>query len=528
MPQTQQTSPGSIAPPGLSPDLIAGIAIVSLTFLTYASVISMFFIYADEAWVFGTYLARVNPWTEIVAAAVTQGRPVGMAIWWLQAWLLDIDLDLLIVHRISSLLPVAIIAYLCYCALPRRELTRDGLGWISLAAGLFLVVIPPAQIHAVFSSLFGASLCIILAFVSYRWLDKRFGWLAVPPALFLCLITYQPAAFFIFVPFAADLWRRYESGAENVRQFSIRRGLIVATIVVATSIAFTIWFKLISIGAEPLVYDRAKPLFAMTNGDFGPFWTLLQSAEFGLNVFELWSYPPYAPYIWDKRYALYIAVLVALIALNVFAILTAPGAEVRKRRLWTALGMAGSFLATLAPIFADGFSGRQNLYYPSQAIILIDIAFATSCLARAMRDTGMVTIVVALVVAAQSVFAASSVLATIIRPQLLAIDFVATRLRDSGIPPGSKVAMAIVMGKTQADCIFEPCLGYYGRRFNADFEYWQRGFYERIAQRYGYEIIAFGNAPKPYDPHALNLGEPLIVIDVDELREIYRVDQIQM
>lgn len=528
MVQTEQTSDSGPASPGLSPDLIAAFAIVSLTFLTYASVISMFFIYADEAWVFGTYLARVNPWEEIVAAAVTQGRPVGMAIWWLQARLLDVDLDLLILHRISSLLPVAIIAYLCYRTLPRRELTRDGLGWICLATGLCLVVIPPAQIHAVFSSLFGASLCIILALVSYRWLDKRLGWLAVPPALFLCLITYQPAAFFVFVPFAADLWRRYEGGTDDIRRFAIWRGLTIVAIVLATSLVFTIWFKLISVGAETLVYDRAKPLFAPMNGDFGPFWTLLQSAEFGLNVFELWSYPPYAPYIWHKRYALYIAVLIALIALNVLAILAARSTEVRKRRLWTALGMTGAFLATLAPVFADGFSGRQNLYYPSQAVILIDIAFATACLARTMRDARMVTIVIATVVAAQSVLAASSVLATIIRPQLLAVDFVATRLRDSGIPPGSKVAVVIVMGKTQADCLFEPCLGYYGRRFNADFEYWQRGFYERIAQRYGYEIVAFGNAPKPNDPHSLNLGEPLIVIDVDELREIYRADQIQM
>jgi hypothetical protein len=89
--------------------------------------------------------------------------------------------------------------------------------------------------------------------------------------------------------------------------------------------------------------------------------------------------------------------------------------------------------------------------------------------------------------------------------------------------------LAVSLSKTEARCYYEPCLAYFGRRFNAPWEWTvQPGFYERVAERFGYEIVAYGYLEKPGDPRSLNLGEPLVVIDIDELRAIYDSDQIQM
>jgi hypothetical protein len=267
----------------------------------------------------------------------------------------------------------------------------------------------------------------------------------------------------------------------------------------------------------------------MLNGDFAPFLALMARAGEGLNIFEIWSYPPYVPYLWWQRYAIYLIVLIGIVSLNLFVVMSAPTPEERQRRRWVVFGFSGAFVASLAPVIADGFSVRQNLYYPGQCLIVLNLALMVSLLARTVQDMRPLITAAALIIIAQSFMTSASIYASIIRPQLLAIDFVAIKLLGSGAPPGSRIALAVSLSHTSADCRFEPCLAYFGRRFNAEWEWTtEPGFYERVAQRFGYEIVAYGFIKKPGDPRTLGLGEPLVIIDLDELRAIYHSDQIQM
>jgi hypothetical protein len=511
----------------LSPDFVAAMAIGGVTLVTYASVVSSFYLWADEAWAFGTFLPRADLGQQLWSATVTWGRPIGMFIQWLQAVIVDIDLDLLILNRVASLIAVAFIAYLIYREMPRNELIQEGVGWLPLGVSLYLVLIPAAQVHAAFSLLLGSSLGLILSFCSYRWLAKPWGWIATACALLLCLMIYQPSAFFIFVAFAVDLWRRYAEGTASLRDVVIRRGLLVVALVVGTSILFSLSFKAIATGTEAQLYDRARPLLALMNGEFGPFLAMLDYARNGLSVFEIWSYPPYIRYIWYMRDSMYLVFLAMIVGVNFFAIITGQTQEERRRRLWVSLGLGAAFLGTLPLIVADGFSQRQNLYYPSQCIIVLSTAFALSRLIP-RHHTQTALAFAALLLIAQAFMASSSILTTVIRPQLLAIDFVATKLRESGVAQGSKIALAVTLSRTGADCLYEPCLAFYGRRLNSDFELTQAGFYERVAERFGYQVVAFGHIQKPNDPRQLSLGEPLVVIDIDELRALYAADRVQM
>jgi hypothetical protein len=368
----------------------------------------------------------------------------------------------------------------------------------------------------------------MLSFVSYRWLARPFGWIWTILILIFCMTIYQPSPFMILVAFALNLWRRYEKGSGSPREFVLQRGGLVLGVLFAASIGYTLGFKLVSAGMEAQLYPPARPLLAMLSGDFGPFLTLMTRACEGLNVFEIWSYPPLVPYLWWQRYAIYLFVIAAIITLNVFAVLSAPEAGERQRRAWVVLGFAGAFAASLVPVVADGFSVRQNLYLPCQALIVLNIAFAISLFARRWKDHRPAIATMAIVIIAQSFMASSSVYSGIIRPQLLGIDFIATKLHEAA-PPGSKVSLAVSLSKTEARCHYEPCLAYYGRRFNAPWEWTvQPGFYERVAQRFGYEIVEYGYLEKPRDPRSLGLSEPLVVIDLDELRALYDSDRVQM
>lgn len=507
---------------------LAAFAIASVTLLTYAPVISNFYLYADEAWAFGSALPNTDLWRELVLAAETWGRPIGMFIQWLQSLPIEANLNLLILNRIGSLLCVGSIAWQIFRALPQRALDAEGQGWLAIAVAVALVIIPPAQILAAFSILLGPALALMLSFASYQWLDRRWGWIATLLATLICLTTYQPSAFFIFVAFTAEVWRRYEAEPIPLRDFVIRRGLTVIALVATASIIFSIWFKMIATGSESHLYERARPLFAMMNGDFGPFATLFEQALTGLNIFEIWSYPPYTPYIWYTRTAIYLAFLLATVALNVVLVARARTAEEKRRRQWVILAFVGAFVATLPPVVADGFSARQNLYYSSQAILILNLAFVISLLLRTYRGFTRAAAVAAVVLVIQASWASHGVTSTIIRPQLLAVDYVATKLRESGLRPGSEIAIAVTVSRTSADCVYEPCQAFYGRRLNADFELNQKGFYQRIAERYGYTLGAFGVAPKPMDVQGLNLGEAVVVIDIDEMRAIYAADKIQM
>jgi hypothetical protein len=522
-------NPTTTAWQGLSPEFIAATAIGGLTLVTYANVVSSFYLWADEAWAFGKSLPNADLGFELWTALTTIGRPTGVFIEWLQALTVEADLDFLIFQRLLSLAAVAAIAYLIYLDQPRRLLSELNLGWLPLCASLFVCLLPAAQVHAAFAVLLGASLGLILSFLSYRWLTRPFGWIGTTLALVFCMTIYQPSSFLILVAFTLDLWRRYEDGSASLRDFVLKRGGLVLAVIFAASLTYAIGFKVASIGMETELYPRARPLLGILNGDFEPFFALLVRAGEGLNVFEIWSYPPYVPYLWYMRYAIYLIVLIAIIALNIFAIAATPTPEERERRMWLTLGFAGAFGASLAPVIADGFSVRQNLYYPCQCLIVLNLAVIISFLARSMTDTRALIVGIALCIIAQSFMASASIYMSIIRPQLLAVDFVATKLRESGAPPGSKVAVAVSFSRTSARCNYEPCLAYFGRRFNADWEWTvQRGFYERVAERFGYEVVAYDYVQKPGDPRRRLLGEPLVVIDLDELRAIYDNDQIQM
>jgi hypothetical protein len=514
---------------GFPPEFVAGMAIASLTLLAYANVVASFYLYADEVWVFGKSLATADLGYELWMALTTIGRPVGVFFWWLQSLTVEWDLDFLVMHRVLSLAAVAAIAYLIYRDQPRRALGALNLAWLPLGTALFTVLLPAAQIHAAFAALLGPSLGLLLSYASYRWLVRPLGWLWTILTLFFCMTIYQPSPFFILVPFALDLWRRYEDGTSDPREFVLRRGTLVITVLLAASIAYTIGFKITSSWMqETQLYPPARPLLGILSGDFGPFLALMGRAGEGLNVFEIWSYPPNVPYLWWQRYTIYLIVVVVIIALNVTAVFRSADARERSRRMWVVLGFAGAFGASLVPVVADGFSVRQNLYYPCQVLIVLNIGYAVSLLARGWQDLRLAILVVTLVIVVQSFMTSSSVFASIIRPQLLGVDYVAMKLHEAA-PPGSKVALVVSLSKTEARCRFEPCLAYYGRRFNAPWEWTlQAGFYERVAQRFGYEIVAYGFLEKPADPRRLPLGEPLVIIDLDELRSIYDSDKIQM
>lgn len=526
--QKKNISVSGFGSTGISNRSVAAFAIAAVTLITYANVLGSFYLYADEAWTFGTHLPHVDLWTELTAAAITWGRPIGMFVQWLQAWTVEISVHLLILNRILSLAAVGAIAWLTFKAMPHRELASGGLAWLPIAAAVYLVLIPAAQIHAAFSILLGSSLGLILSFVSYRWLDRKWGWLATFVALIVCLLTYQPSAFFILVAFAADLWRRHETESTALREFAVQRGRLLFGVLIGACVVFTTWFKLAGTGEESRVYERAQPFFDLIDGDIVPFLTMFMKMGFGLNVFELWSYPPYVPYLWLISVGFWLLTLIGLVAMNITAIRRSPNAAAGERRRTVVLGMAAAFLMTLAPVVIDGFSARQNLYYAAQGVMVLNIAFCISVLVQSARGAQNLLIASSFIIAAQIFMASTSVTISIIRPQLLVVDFVATKLRDSGLRPGSKINIVTVSGPVGFDCAFEPCTGFFGRRLNADFELTQAGLYERIAERYGYNVTAFGHVAKPDDPRSLALGDPLVVIDLDELRAIYSSDRVQM
>ena len=423
--------------------LLYCVAICIVLVFVYRDALIYDYYFADDVWTYPDRIYGRSGYTYL-----SHGRPVTDILIYLSAYTYFVFDSAQLARGVS----LALLAALAICFF--FALQKAWKPWQAFAVALAIALLPSFQIHVTYARMFTYFVAYILAYFAVEIISRQkiglIHWFAFGAIVVIDYHIFQACPFFILVFLLIQVVSWTELTRERVVHLA-KVVVVLAVLVAASAVAHAVAVQL----SGSHVYKKAESVMGVLVGDWGALGGLLQTPA--TNVFEVWSYAWPVPALGETQGGyLHLAafgLLSVLVALRYYR-------STHRALDGTVIGLALLFfLASMIPVAASLFDGRQHLYAAPQSILLIMFFWALYGLTASPIVTGAI-------VAATVISTAIGFGQKLVYPHVFALDYARAAIADR--PLSEKLNIVVIKPSLGAQrCQYEPCSGYYGRNLNA-------------------------------------------------------------